>query len=321
MAGKTEMSAYAILIATRNRPKKILLLLESIKRLAQQPSQIVIVASGDSIESQVSHFEHELNIEYLHLSQKGQIRQKIEGLKLIDISAEWILFLDDDVLLKEDSITNAFQYINAQEQPQQIVGIGFKNANSISVAPSAVRKITSRFFGISNRRKGGVANNGQAIDYMDSLEVIETQWLNGISMWRKDVAIEYNIPFLDAPYSICEDLIFSYSTSKKGKLVFLPDSKFVFQEESTNINQTFEVLRATAYWRLYFVLSNKEFNVRKFLWSQVGRTISYCLVSGGRELPLAKRIWKSIGIFIDLTYLIAFKTPAIKVLQLRQSGV
>ena len=321
MTGKLEMPRFAILIATRNRPQKMVQLLTSLCELSYQPTQVVIVSSGSPIHEEILDFQKKLNIKYSHLDQGGQIRQKIEGLKLVPRSVDWILFLDDDVLLNKNSVSNAFRYLEREGNTKTIVGIGFKNGDTVDKSSSLFKSIVSQFFGIINTNRGSVTKNGQSVDYMDSLETIETKWLNGISMWRRDIALEYNIPFLEAPYSSCEDLIFSYSASKKGRLLFIPDCEFTFQEDSLVLKQSFSVFKSTTYWRLYFVLSNKEFNVRKFLWSQVGRTISYCLVSGGRELPLAKRIWKSIGIFIDLTYLIASKTPAIKVLQLRQSGI
>ena len=320
MSKELETPKFAILIATRNRPKKIELLLESISNLTMQPLQIVIVSSGDSIEEEVSHFRNKLNIEHLHLSQKGQIRQKIAGLRLINESAEWIQFLDDDVLLHADSIANIFAYLHTQPKSQEIVGIGLKNTDAVHVLPSKFRKVVSCFFGISTLPKGGVSKNGQNIDYMGSLEVIETQWLNGISMWTRELAITYNIPFQEAAYSICEDLIFSYAARKKGKLIFIPSARFSFQDTILPAPQTPEVFIATAYWRFYFVLMNHELSKASFFWSQIGRTLFFSLFYKGTLKEKIERFNLSLKILIDLFSAILSNKPGIEVLEKRQTS-
>lgn len=319
MTGKLEMPRFAILIATRNRPQKIVQLLTSICELSHQPSQVVIVSSGSPIHEEILDFQKKLNINYSHLNQGGQIRQKIEGLKLVSHSVDWILFLDDDVLLNKNSVSNAFRYLEGEGNTKTIVGIGFKNGDSVDKSSSLFKSIVSQFFGIINTNRGSVTKNGQSVDYMDSLETIETKWLNGISMWRRDIGLEYNIPFLEAPYSSCEDLIFSYSASKKGRLLFIPDCEFTFQEDSLVLKQSFSVFKSTTYWRLYFVLSHNELSVYKFLWSQVGRTYSYSFISGGKDLRTITRVIKSTRILFDIFYLTARRTPGIRILEIRQS--
>jgi len=318
MSEKLEMPRFAILIATRNRPQKIVQLLTSLCELSYQPTQVVIVSSGSPIHEEILNFQKKLNMNYSHLNQGGQIRQKIEGLKLVSRSVDWILFLDDDVLLNKDSVSNAFHHLAREANTKTIVGIGFKNGDTVNKTSNPFQLIVSQFFGIINTHRGSVTKNGQSVDYMESLETIDTKWLNGISMWRRDIALEYNIPFLEAPHSSCEDLIFSYSASKKGRLLFIPDCEFTFQEDSLVLKQSFSIFKSTSYWRLYFVLSHHELSVYKFLWSQVGRTFSYSFISGGNDLRTITRMIKSTRILFDLFYLTALRTPGIRILEMRQ---
>lgn len=316
MSKEVEIPKFAILIATRNRPKKIRLLLESISKLTNQPLQIVIVSSGDSIEEEVAHFRGNLNIKYLHLSQKGQIRQKIAGLKQIDESAEWILLLDDDVILNSDAIQLALDSIENHPMSPNIVGVGFSENGIQPRERRYTFEALSRAFYLTGD-KGEVLKNGQNLSYMGGDECISTSWLNGISLWRRDVVMRYDIAFKNAKYSACEDLIFSYAAKNYGVLIYCPFAKYSFQNDSKQSFVPYDIFRSISYWRLFFVLSNEELSPLSLCWSQVVRTFSPSNYRGKNCIQNINEMVARVLIILDILILIILKIPGVKILEMR----
>ena len=101
-----------IVIATRNRPKQISILLDSICNQKIKAQEIVIVSSGEKIDQIIEKFASKINIVYSHINGFGQILQKQEAIKLIGQNIDWILFLDDDLILEPDTLENLSRYIS-----------------------------------------------------------------------------------------------------------------------------------------------------------------------------------------------------------------
>ena len=107
----TQQGNFAILIPTRNRPEKVKKLLESISLLKAAPQQIVIVASGTDISHDIAPYQEQLPITYVLSKKGGQVNQKKLGLSHIHTEIQWVAFLDDDVLVKNDTFDSAFEKI------------------------------------------------------------------------------------------------------------------------------------------------------------------------------------------------------------------
>jgi GT2 family glycosyltransferase len=264
---------FAILIPTRNRPEKVAKLLSSIRSLSRKPQQIIIVASGEDISTTIAEFSGLLPISYRHTNSIGQIAQKKIGISMIIPTTEWCLFLDDDLLLSPSAIDEAFEALDSLT-PGEVIGVG------LSLPPttraSDVNRIlhwTANLFGIKTNPPGRVFKNGHASSYLQEKEVIETQWLNGASLWKSECLDTYGNGFTSTRYAACEDLIFSYPLSKLGKLIYAPNAKLHFQESELSNFDSIGVMEAAAYWRFYFVSTNKELSRWSFAFSQIGRAL------------------------------------------------
>jgi len=267
---------FAILIPTRNRPEKVKKLLESISLSKAMPRQIVVVASGADISPDISTFQERLPITYIFSQHGGQVNQKKIGLSNLDPEIEWVAFLDDDVLVQTNTFNSAFENIELFEKAQgaQIVGVGLgitPTTRAINVRGFA--RVLGYFFLLYKKRPGIVLSSGHAISYQESDRPVFTEWLNGVSMWRRENGMKYLSIGINPKYAACEDLIFSYPESKSGKLLFLPQSRVKYQDlEITNFD-SIEVIEAAAFNRMFFVLSNSDLSKWKCAWSQVGRCI------------------------------------------------
>jgi GT2 family glycosyltransferase len=264
---------FAVLIPTRNRPEKVSRLLSSIASSNRKPDQVIIVASGVDIWPTISTFKDSLPITYTHTTSRGQIAQKKIGISMMIPTTEWCLFLDDDLLLAPNAIDNAFDAISSNTS-SEVIGVG------LSLPPTTrasevnwIFRRTSNFFGIRTNPPGRVFKNGHASSYLQANEVIETQWLNGASLWKSECLHTYGKGFPSTNYAACEDLIFSYPLSKLGKLIYAPSAKLQFQENELSNFDSFSVMEAAAFWRFYFVSTNKELSKWSFAFSQIGRAL------------------------------------------------
>jgi len=267
---------FAILIPTRNRPEKVKKLLESISTSKSLPQQIVIVASGIDISLEIFQFKEQLPITYIFSKQGGQVYQKKLGLANINPEIEWVVFLDDDVLVQRDTFESAFESIEFSERTQNehIIGVGFGiTPTSRATSARGLVRVMGYIFLLYKNKPGLVLSSGHATSYQESDRFVFTEWLNGVSMWRRENSMRYCSTKINPKYAACEDLIFSYPESKLGKLLFLPQSRVTYQDfEITNF-ETIEVIESAAFNRMFFVLSNSELSKWKCTWSQVGRCL------------------------------------------------
>ena len=305
------MDTYAVLVPTRNRPDKIVNLLKSLSKSTLKPSQIVVVASGIDISEVLSSFKNSLPITYLYTEAKGQIAQKKLGVGLVSDNIDWCLFLDDDLEISpsavEDALSEAYLYTK-----DRVVGIGFSlPPTTRTEGANPLVKSVAKLFRIDSNKPGRVARNGHANSYLQEKTVIETQWLNGASMWRTSYIYTYGEGIPSTGYAACEDLVFSYPIGKLGKLLYVPTAKLSFQDPELSDFDGIDVMTAAAYWRFYFVSSYPEFSKWNFLFTQIGRTVFATISSKGMK---SKKLVALFQIVIEIAFIILKKQDPKKLL-------
>jgi hypothetical protein len=276
--------------------------------------QLVIVSSGDSIDSVIQEFSRNLSITHYHSELPGQIRQKMQGTKLFNQEINWILNLDDDLVLDSNAIEYA---INCTMTDRSIVGVGFALPSTQKSIQGYLPKLLAQIFGLSEKSLGKILKNGHASSYLQSAVPIETQWLNSATMWRKEVLVNYQSSYLEAKYAAYEDVIFSYTVSKTYKLFFQPLSKLAFQEFQAQDVSNYEAFHSASYWRFYFVRTNSELSVLGLLWSQIGRSLDFTYQTPFGLSGKIKAFASSMSIFFDLVLFTILRTDPLKVLKLR----
>lgn len=302
----------AILIATRNRPNQISQLLESIIAQSHLPEQVVIVSSGQEISKVVKRFSGKVNITHEHLMSYGQIRQKTFGIRKIFDNVEWVLFLDDDLILRPDTLTKLENFLfSLKENPhEQVIGIGLKIPSSSHLRNSRRRRLIAKLFLLDSKKPGSVLKSGHPVDYLTSGGVLKTQWLNGISVWRADVLGSYNFDFLDSKYSAFEDVIFSFRQNSNGSLIFNPEIEIDLQtDQSTDLSRK-DIFLAASFWRLKFILENSGFSKIGFIWSQIGRSIFFILQDTNSIGIVIDRFITTCRVFFEIIFQIVVKRDA-----------
>ena len=310
--------SIAILVATKNRPDKLTKLLESLTPSANYISQTVIVSSGQNISQVIADFKDSLNIKHLHSKVSGQITQKMEGVKHIDEKISWVLFLDDDITISKDAIDTLINKYLKNPNFINVNGFGLKINNLEFRKYTKAQIIFMCVFGLYSNKSGSVLESGHAQTYQNSLEDIETEWLNGISAWRAESLRSYSSRFPEINYAAYEDVIYSYRISRKNRLLFASSVSVVNQDLEIYTPLTLTQYKAGSYMRYLFVSENKNLSKSNLLIAQLFRSIDFT-INGDLSMPKAIRFAKTFLIWWDLCLAILIKTDPIKLLNKRYS--
>jgi len=297
-----------VLIPTRNRPQKVRKLLASLVKSSIQPTQVVVVSSGDEISEVLNEFSSLLNVKYEHSASCGQANQKKIGVNLLEQDLDWVVFLDDDLVVQPNCIENALRDVLDFEilSDNRVTGVGLAlPPTSRALNSHGVLRWIGRAFLISNAKPGVVSKNGHAASYLESRETLPTQWLNGASMWRRNSINFYGKDLVSTKYAACEDLIFSYSQFQGSNLIYSPNALITFQEDEVTNFESSLVFETAALWRLYFVMTNRGFSRTLFLYSQIGRTLFGVVRTDEYRLRF---LWRGMVLWVRLVFLSTSRT-------------
>jgi hypothetical protein len=126
---------------------------------------------------------------------------------------------------------------------------------------------------------GDVTIGGHPQSYLNQDNVCEVKWLNGLSIWSREVTDQYlNIPLI-SDYAAYEDVIFSYTVGKTHKLLFASDIFVLDQILETNKPLTAKQFVAGCYARYFFVNSNPNMSRFWLITGQIIRNIDFILRS------------------------------------------
>ena len=296
----------AILIATKDRPEKLDSLLLSLTHSEQYIRQVVIVSSGNSISSIVKRYSDLINLKHIHSEISGQIHQKSIGIQAIEGGINWILFLDDDVTLPPNSLEilvseylNNSKFVNVFAFGLKIEGIKYRKYSWF------IKLLLSWFF-LYSKQKGRVLGSGHAQNYQDSLTDTETQWINGISIWRIETLQSYGLINSKLSYAAYEDVIFSYRVSRNYPIIFA--SKVTVKSQDSDEIQpiTLNQFKSGSYMRYFFVSKYPNLSRIKLLIAQLLRSVQFTLF-GDKTLSGIIRFTHSVHIWFDLLRAFLFK--------------
>jgi len=295
--------SVGVVIPTRNRPDELRLLLESLAKSTVVPTEIAIVASGVDVKGVVNDFAGELHIKYLYSYEGGQVAQKSLAIAMLSPELDWCLFTDDDLVVSPNAIFEALISVERMGHGQEIVGVGLalSPTSRLRQLPLVARSI-AQLAGLDSGKRGKLLRSGHGVSYLDSDNDIFTDWLNGVSLWRMANALDYSKQVPNTPIASCEDLVFSYSQSKRGKMIFSMRASVSFQGDDQTNAEDYFVFTSSALWRLYLVHSDPYFSRIAFLWAQLFRTAFVFLVGPNRMTTTHRRYLSFYGYLSRLTF-------------------
>ena len=270
----------SIVIPTCNRTNLVRELIENLSKQTLTIEEIIIVDSSD--EPLILEKEYAFtNIKLIHTKIKSAAKQRNIGIEIVNTSANYLVFLDDDVRLSEEnyleSIIKTLGELNAVGCSGIAVGVG---KNRIRNLPSGLVGLFHRFFLLDSIHDGKLLKSGVNIPVRNlDLGVVEVDWLIGCSVWRFETIQEtrFEDDFLGA--SLAEDVIFSVRMKQKGKIVTDPNLKLLHLESKiSRVNiEDFWSMWITNRFRLIQVASFGVLGILCFWWANLGQVLIFCI--------------------------------------------
>ena len=287
-------SQLSIIICTRNRPTLLCKLLLSIEESFLKPREIIIVSSGEVISQTVEQHSYSLVIKHFHTELVGQSNQKKLAIQFLDPECEWVFFLDDDLLLMPNTINLALEKIN-QINLKNVAGIG----TQIIPLDKALTPNKRNKRNISKKKLGKILKSGRALPYQGPIET-NTEWLNGASIWKREVLQKYQLPLLDSRYAAYEDVIFSSEVSKSYKLIYDPQIKIREQISHNKLQPNLSAFKYINLWTGYFVCIDSRTKLSSFKILTILRLLKF----SSQKLNVSHAQLNDLSKALKLTYLL-----------------
>jgi len=292
----------AILVTTKDRPIELSNLLGSISRSTVAPDKIVIVYTGENITSITSLFRKNLNIEVIYSPIASQTLQKSLGIKSLSGKYEWVMLLDDDLVIKPNSLSILLNEYLLNPKYRDFAGFGCGISNQLNRSLNAWKISVLKLFKLYSNTPGSITKSGHAQPYLNNKTQIEVQWLNGASVWSSEALDNYHTDLAPIPYSAYEDVDFSYKVSKKKRLMFAPKVEVENQKIEGDAPLSIRQYVYGGYRRFNFVCAHDELSKSWLLAAQVIRSFDFILRSNS-QTKIANRTTVAIRLWFDLLYL------------------
>jgi glycosyltransferase involved in cell wall biosynthesis len=293
-------SDMAIIIPTKDRPRKIINLLKSLKNQSLSCGKIIIVSSGEDIRSVVGGFTETLSVEYYHTETGGQIYQRNLAIAKLDAHTELVACLDDDILLEPDALEKMLACW--QQVVPETAGIGFNMIN----APGHRRNIFMELLGLSSKYPGWVLRSGTTTALGQLKQTMRTQWLcGGATVWRKKFIDVYVHKPIQSRWAVYEDVLFSYPIGLHHPLYICAEAR-VFHDHQVLLSDiparsSYLMEKNRALWKLYFVSAN-NLSFTAYCWHTSATAICGLfagLISVNRTL-CARSVGRLVGLWCGL---------------------
>jgi GT2 family glycosyltransferase len=280
------MLKFSLIICTKDRPKDLKLLLESVQKQSRLPDQIIIVDGSDHpIKELVESFKT-LPLIYQTVRPPGLAKQRNVGIKLLRDDIDWVGMLDDDLELEAHCLQNLEEYLLSHPTHK---GVGLVINNQPVFKKHIYRSI---FF--TDREPGGLITlSGSAAAIRPVEQDLEVEWLyGGATFWNKSVFSEFSYDEWFSGVGYLEDVDFSYRVSRKYKLSLSAKSRCWHYQHPMKK----EKLKAHAAWHFvawWYFATKYNFNKLIVLWSMFGVFLSNLGI--GLFKPQTNRLLSTLG--------------------------
>lgn len=293
-------SEVAIICPTKDRPKKISRLLNSIKEQTKLPGQIIISDTGTGNENILETYSDRLNILHLASPQKGQVQQRTYALSYLEKKIRVVISLDDDVTLEPTAIAQFLKTWNREQNSSEIPlgGVGFNVIDASMPKRSFLRNVMH----MSSDRPGSVSPSGYVMTYAPAIKNIDTSFLlGGSSGWNRSVIENHPHPInFPTRWAFCEDIIFSYGIGKTHRLVVANNAHVKHNETYSDLSFAKAIYygKTQVIMRYYLISLYDDLSLPAFLWMSFSQNIGYFLLGiTGRKRFLGFAIGGIIALF------------------------
>tara|TARA_B100000902_G_scaffold40974_1_gene48602 strand:+ start:4781 stop:5689 length:909 start_codon:yes stop_codon:yes gene_type:complete len=250
----------SIIIPTRNRSA---MLAKTIKELAKNKfffKEIIIVDSSNKYhKSKIKNLRNIYKIIIKIFNSKPSISlQRNIGLGKVIKKRKYVMFLDDDLSFNKNAFKKMYLFI---KNNNQLTGYGFNlNIKKINYFIEFFKKNNlTKILGIYDTKMGVITPSGWQTKAINLKKNLEVEWLPTQAVIYNKTRLK-NLKFdtVYGSYSYLEDLDFSYSLSRKNKLMICSSAKYTSKNVVNRNDYHFGIKEIIN--RYYFV---NKFNLNK----------------------------------------------------------
>jgi glycosyltransferase involved in cell wall biosynthesis len=214
------MPKICCIIPTKDRPKDIKSVLESLAKQSSLPEKVIIIDGSDNPVQQVVESLNIPWVDYHTLRPPGLARQKNMGIKLaLEGKYDWIGFLDDDLVLEEDCIQNLKNDILNNDS---VRGIGLGINNQPVVNNSFLKKAILVDDGLG----GHITKSGCPTQIRPATKNQFVSWIyGGATFWHRSILEGYKFDEWFSGVGYFEDVDFSYRVSRDHDLLISANAR------------------------------------------------------------------------------------------------
>ncbi len=245
--------SLTLVVATKDRPDDLRLMLNSLQIQTLPPAEIIVVdASTNPVEGILREFPA-LSLRYLRHLPPSAAGQRNAGIRASSPDATLIGFADDDIVFEP----KAFEYLlNFWESaPQDVLGAAFNLLNYPQRHPSLLKHSRmSQALGLYSPRPGTVTRSGWQTIIPGLAETQYVDWLPTTAVSFRKEALQLSLfdDFYES-YSYLEDLDLSYTIGRAGRLAVVSEAGFSHFPSPSGRVTNFQFGRFEVRNRIHFV--------------------------------------------------------------------
>ena len=226
-----------IIIPTRNRSDMLLNTIRELKKNIFFFKEIIVVDSSNKFhKSKIKNFKNKIKVKIKVYNSKPSISlQRNIGLDKVIKKRKYVMFLDDDLIFKKNAFKKMYSFV---KKNRNLAGIGFNlNIKKVNFFTESLKKNKlTKLLGIYDTKMGIVTPSGWQTKAINLKRDLEVEWIPTQAVIYNNEKIK-NLKFDTAygKYSYLEDLDFSYSLSRRGKLMICSSANYI-SENTVNRN-------------------------------------------------------------------------------------
>ncbi len=253
----------AFVVATKDRPEKLCLMLKSLNSQSYRPDQIIIIDGGKQSAKEVLKDFSDLNLFYSTFFPPSATKQRNSGLKEISPDITLIGFLDDDVELDVHAVEKLLSFW--KNAPDHVVGVALNMVNHPGLYASSLKNLPfAERLGLYSQNKGDVLPSAFQTMIGTVKANIFVKWLpTGAVVWKNNIFKDYQFDEWFKDYSYLEDLDFSYRVGKKFRLMVLEEARYYHFPSIRGRGSDYKFGFREVENRLYLVKKYREFSFLK----------------------------------------------------------
>ena len=264
-------SRLGIVIPTKDRPRTLHRLLESIAAQSHRPAEIIVADGGSTELAPLLESFASLPLRHIKVRPPGLTRQKNAGVAALHPMMTLVAVLDDDITLEAGAL-GAMQAFWDQAPPE----VGGASFNLVGARPDRPRwvRLLWKIFLIDNGGVGVLQRSGYNTPISDVRNTQFVHWLNGGStVWRREVFATYRFDEWFARNGWCEDVRFSGQVGARYRLAVVADARAQHVEVPGTLRAQFQLGCDQILNRLYVVRSNADCSLALCWWSLIGQLL------------------------------------------------